>query len=239
MDAASIQQKYYESTAERYDAMHLEMGEDREHIVALHWLSAAIHQLGIRSVLDVGAGTGRTIEFLAKEHPGLRVAGVEPVEALRKKGYEKGIPPGALVAGDGNNLPFGDGEFDLVCEFAVLHHVPRPDLMVGEMLRVGKRAIFISDGNNFGQGSFVGRIFKQAINAFGLWPVFNYLRTGGKKYQISEGDGLYYSYSVFNNYPQIKRACPEVHLMNTRGTGGPDLYRTAGSIALLGVKNVE
>jgi SAM-dependent methyltransferase len=132
-------------------------------------------------------------------------------------------------------LAFADGEFDLVCEFAALHHIPEPAKAVSEMLRVARRAVFISDSNNFGQGGRVGRALKQAINAVGLWPLANRLKTKGKGYSISEGDGLFYSYSVFNNLPQIQRACESVHFLNTV-SGGPNLYRTASHVALLGLK---
>jgi ubiquinone/menaquinone biosynthesis C-methylase UbiE len=236
MEATILQKQYYERTAAQYDTMHLDENADTEHILALHFLSSMIACFGIKSVLDIGAGTGRTIEFLKYHHPELHVVGIEPVEALRQKGYEKGIPKDVLIDGDGNNLEFNDNAFDLVCEFAVLHHVPKPDLMVGEMLRVSKKAIFISDSNNFGQGSFVARSFKQILNAFGLWQTFNYLRTGGKNYQISEGDGLFYSYSVFDNFKQIQAKCSDVHLFGTQGSSA-NLYRTASHVALLGIKS--
>ena len=235
MEAVTIQKQYYERTAERYDAMHLDPTVDTEHILALHFLSSMITYLDIKSVLDIGAGTGRTIDFLKHQHPHLIVVGIEPVAALRQKGYEKGIEKAALIDGDGNNLTFKDNAFDLVCEFAVLHHVPQPAVMVSEMLRVSKKAIFISDSNNFGQGGFLSRSFKQALNAVGLWQTFNYIRTGGKNFQISEGDGLYYSYSIFNNYNQIKKSCKDVHLLNLKNSQ-PDLYRTTSNVALLGIK---
>ena len=41
---------------------------------------------------------------------------------------------------------------------------------------------------------------------------------------ISEGDGLVYSYSVFNDYKQIGEACESVHMVNTTDAA-PDLYR--------------
>lgn len=236
MEAAVLQKQYYERTAAHYDAMHLDTNADTEHILALHFLSSMITHFNIKSILDIGAGTGRTIAFLKQQHPQLRVVGIEPVEALRQKGYEKGIPKDALIDGDGNKLAFKDNAFDLVCEFAVLHHVPKPAIMVSEMLRVSKKAIFISDSNNFGQGSFVSRSFKQTLNYLGLWQTFNYIRTGGKNYQITEGDGLFYSYSVFDNYNQIKKSCNTIHLLGTQGSTG-DLYKTASHVALLGIKN--
>ena len=52
---------------------------------------------------------------------------------------------------------------------------------------------------------------------------------------MSEGDGLVYSYSVFNDYKQIRAACESVHLLNT-ADGAPDLYRSASHVAVLGIK---
>jgi SAM-dependent methyltransferase len=201
----------------------------------LAFLSATIDFCSIKSILDVGAGTGRTITYLKEKFPELHVVGIEPVEGLRSNGYEKGISKDILIDGSGTSIKFKDGEFDCVCEFGVLHHVAEPKKMVSEMLRVAKKAIFISDANNFGQGSYIRRSFKQAINSVGLWKAFNFLKTKGKGYQITEGDGLAYSYSVYNNYQQIKRACKRVHTINTKD-GGINPYRTAEHVAILGIK---
>ena len=40
-------------------------------------------------------------------------------------------------------LAFPDRSFDLVCEFAVLHHVARPGTVIDEMNRVASRMIAI------------------------------------------------------------------------------------------------
>jgi len=233
-DATERQRRYYADTAGRYDEMHLHGGED-EHYFALSFLSGMIPHFGIRSVLDVGAGTGRSVAWLKAHSPELTIVGVEPVDALREAGHAKGLRADELIAGDGNALAFADGAFDLVCAFGVLHHVPDPARVVGEMLRVAKKAILISDSNNFGQGSVAARAFKQTLNAFGLWPAFNYARTKGKRYQINDGDGLFYSYSVFNNLPQIQDACRIVHVVNTKNTSVSH-YRNADHAAVLGVK---
>jgi len=143
-----------------------------------------------------------------------------------------------LIEGDGTDIKFAAGAFDLVCEFGVLHHVPRPEQVVSEMLRVAKVGIFISDSNNFGQGGKLSRSLKQFINLLGLWKVYDYVRTKGKGYQISAGDGLFYSYSVFNNYKQIKAACKGgVQILNTDKYAGINPYSTATHVALFGIKN--
>jgi ubiquinone/menaquinone biosynthesis C-methylase UbiE len=232
INANTIQEEYYKQTAENYDSSHLDIETDYEHSIALHFLSSMIRFYSIKSILDVGAGTGRTIHFIMKEHPGVSITGIEPIKEMREQGHKKGIPASMLIEGDGNKINFADGEFDLVCEFGVLHHIPNPGKVVSEMLRVANKCIFISDSNNFGQGNFLNRSIKQLLNFAGLWPLFNSIRTGGKGYQISEGDGLFYSYSVFDNYKQIKRQCREIHLLNTK-EGCGNLYRTAPHIALL------
>ena len=230
-----IQKKYYTETATNYDALHTSDTTDSEHVFALQFLSTIINLYQIKSVLDIGAGTGRTIVYLKEKHAGLKVIGIEPIEELRKQGYAKGIDKNELIEGDGNCLTFKNGEFDLVCEFAVLHHVAKPDAMVKEMLRVAGKCIFISDSNNFGQGSKLTRLVKQLINSLGLWKAYNYIRTGGKVYQISKNDGLFYSYSVFNNYKQIKEQCKSVHALNITGKG-INPYRNAAHVALWGIK---
>jgi len=231
--AEEIQREYYESTARGYDAAHVDEGD--EHYFALGFLLGAATYLKVGSVLEVGAGTGRGLEYLEQHAPHLKVHGIEPVRALREQAYAKGIAADTLSDGDGTRLAFADGAFDVVCAFGVLHHVQDHGRVVGEMLRVAKKAIFISDGNNYGQGRPVVRAFKQALHVAGLWPLANLIKTRGKGYAITEGDGLAYSYSVFNDYRLIRKQCARVHLLNT-SDAGIDPYKSAGHVALLGIK---
>lgn len=227
-----LQREYYTSTASTYHGDHV--GARDEHSLALSFLLGALGFYEIRSVLDVGAGTGRAIQFLKQQRPELRVLGIEPVDALRSAGYERGVSPRELIGGDATRLPFRDGAFDLVTEFAVLHHVRRPELAVREMLRVGRKGVFISDANNFGQGSPMARAIKQGLHALGLWKLADLLKTRGKGYTISEGDGLAYSYSVFDDLPLIERQCT-THVISIVGSGR-NPYRGSSSVAVLGIR---
>ena len=233
VDEIEIQKQYYERTAAQYDDMHLSKTD--EQYFALSYLIGSINFHEIRSVLDIGSGTGRVLRELKRNHPGLRVVGIEPVQALREIGYANGLAETELVAGDGNALQFESKEFDLVCAFGVLHHIRHPEITVSEMLRVAGKAIFISDANNFGQGSLLSRTIKQAVDYCGLWPLANLIKTKGKGYSVTEGDGVAYSYSLFNNYRLIRSACKSVHILNTLDAG-INPYRTAPHIALLGIK---
>jgi len=232
-NAIKIQRAYYADTAHRYDSMHLNRND--EHSFALRFMISVLERLGIQSILDVGCGTGRGLLTIKRTAPGITVVGVEPSADLRQVAYANGITETELVDGDAMNLAYPDGSFDLVCEFGALHHIPAPAKAVAEMLRVSRKAIFISDSNNFGQGSWLARLFKQVVNAAGLWPMANIIKTRGKGYAISEGDGLFYSYSVFNDYKQIRQACESVHLLNTSDAGA-NLYRSSSCVALLGIK---
>jgi ubiquinone/menaquinone biosynthesis C-methylase UbiE len=232
-DEVERQRRYFADVAEEYDSR---VEDEFEHAFALSFLVGVIQRFSFQSVLDIGSGTGRAMTYLRSRQPDLRIQGVEPVEALRGVGHSKGIPKDDLIEGDATALHFNDNAFDVVCEFGVLHHIPRPEQAVTEMLRVAKRAILISDSNNFGQGRGIARSVKQAANAIRVWPALNYLKTRGKRFTYSEGDGVAYSYSVFNNYAQIAKACTSVHIVNTSADlWGRSPYRSAGHVALLGL----
>jgi ubiquinone/menaquinone biosynthesis C-methylase UbiE len=208
---------------------------DAEHEFAFAFMLSMIDLLKMGSILDIGSGTGRVLVHAKGVNPNLKVMGIEPSAELRQVGYSKGLSPHELVDGDAQQLTFDDGAFDLVCAFAALHHIPNPRKAVSEMLRIANKAVFISDSNNFGQGSVANRLLKQTLNSLGLWKVADFVKTRGKGYTISEGDGLAYSYSVFHNYSQISQCCKSVHLVNTV-PAGKNFYRSAAHIALLGIK---
>lgn len=233
LDEIEKQRRYYASTASKYEAMHI--NEKDEHSFALAFLMASLDYLDVKSILDIGSGTGRAISYIKERRPDLHVIGIEPVKELRDVGYAHGLSEDELIDGDATRLQFRDSEFDLVCEFAVLHHIRRPKLVIEEMLRVSDKAIFISDSNTFGSGSQLSRLAKQLINGLGLWPLANLIKTKGHGYQMSECDGIAYSYSVFDNYKQIKARCKTIHILNTKN-GEINPYKTASHLALLGIK---
>lgn len=230
-----IQRQYYAQTASFYDEMHL--AKDQEQILALHLLAGYIEFYQIRSVLDVGAGTGRTVLWLKNRFPELVVKGIEPVTALREQGYKKGILPEDLLDGDAYKLPFPENSFELVCEFAVLHHVREPEKMIREMSRVASKMVCISDCNFMGQGSSLLRLLKYAIFSLSLWPVADWIKTKGKGYSISEGDGLAYSYSVYQNLPALRQFWKTLRITATGGDSDTRLAQiiSVGQLLLIGL----
>jgi hypothetical protein len=71
------------------------------------------------------------------------------------------------------------------------------------MLRVANKAVFLSDSNRFGQGRYTTRILKLGLYKCNLWHIARFIQTKGKMYTISEGDGLGYSYRVFDSHSQL------------------------------------
>lgn len=102
-------------------------------------VSAFVEPSGDERALDVGSGTA-ALAFALSKHV-REVVALELVRELleQAKPLLEEYPNVELVEGDAAKLPFGIGEFDLVCERAVLHHVPRPELVVAEMARVTRR----------------------------------------------------------------------------------------------------
>jgi ubiquinone/menaquinone biosynthesis C-methylase UbiE len=224
--AVAIQRDYYARTAAAYDEMHV--SETDEQHVGLSWLSGLIKLHDFRSLLDVGSGTGRCLKFLGNEGLPIKMVGAEPVAELRTVAARNGLQ---LIDGDALRLPFSDGAFDVVCAFAILHHIEDHGRAVAEMCRVARRAVFISDANNFGQGGKLARAAKQTIQAFRLWRAFDLVRTKGKGYHSSDGDGVYYSYSLFNDVPILRQSFSDLQFMGSSASG-PNLYRTAPHVAV-------
>jgi len=212
--AVEIQREYYTKTASRYDTMHAFEGVDDP--VSSRMILAILQSIEVRTLLDVGSATGRGLQQFAAHFPGALVCGIEPVAALLQRGIAAGVTKQVpLLQGAGEALPFGNEAFDVVCEFATLHHVPDPHKVVREMTRVARRAVVICDSNRFGQGLWAARLFKLFLYKAGLWGAFDYLRTRGKRYQISEGDGLFYSYSVYDTYDIVAKWADRVLVLPT------------------------
>ena len=229
-DEVAIQRAYYARTASAYNEMHVREGG--EHNLALLLLSALIEQRRITSLLDIGSGTGRALLYLKQRHPDLRLVGIEPSDELRAQGHAAGLTAAELIDGDATGLAYADNTFDLVCEFGALHHIRRHHDATAEMARVARRGVFISDSNNFGHGSRLARLVKIALHACGLWPLADFVKTRGRGYHMSEGDGLAYSYSAFYALPILRPKFPIVHMLSTDGTPSSWLFANAAHIAL-------
>jgi ubiquinone/menaquinone biosynthesis C-methylase UbiE len=89
---------------------------------------------GDERVLDVGAGTGAFAYAVA--HRVREVVAVERDEELTARASADAPSNVEVVVGDGEHLALEPFSFDLVGCLLVLHHTPRPELMVAELVRM-------------------------------------------------------------------------------------------------------
>lgn len=233
--AVQKQREYYAATADDYDRMHLQHGE---HEFALAQLSGLLAYYKFDSLLDVGAGTGRVLRHARKIDAAIRIKGIEPVPELIEIGYRNGIARDELEVGDAMDLPFESDSWDVVCAFGILHHIPQPNKAIREMCRVARHAVFFSDLNNYGCGSLPQRLFAQTLRALHLWRGFQWIKNGGRFDKYSKGDGVHFSYSLFDSLDTIKEKFPQTFLSNTRGSAS-SIYRGCSHMSAFAVRSTE
>jgi len=90
-------------------------------------------------VLDLGCGRGDLLEFLQREKM-IEGYGVEIDESKVIEAISRGL---SVLQGDINEETKGytDGDFDYVILSQTLQQVYRPEMVIKEMLRIGKRGI--------------------------------------------------------------------------------------------------
>jgi 2-polyprenyl-3-methyl-5-hydroxy-6-metoxy-1,4-benzoquinol methylase len=97
------------------------------------------------SIVDVGCGEGVLTERWAASLPDGRVVGIDLDDPKLRAEWERRSRANlSFVAGSGDRLPFGDGEFDAATAMEVLEHVPDPEAVLAEMARVSSRWILVS-----------------------------------------------------------------------------------------------
>jgi 2-polyprenyl-3-methyl-5-hydroxy-6-metoxy-1,4-benzoquinol methylase len=97
------------------------------------------------SLLDVGCGEGVLVQRLARRLGSRRVVGVDLAEDSIQAGWAQHRAPNLEYRTmTGSELPFADGEFDVVSAIEVLEHVPHPERMLAEMSRCAERHLLVS-----------------------------------------------------------------------------------------------
>jgi len=97
------------------------------------------------SLLDVGCGEGALVQRFAQRLGSRRVVGVDLREDSLQAGWSRHEAPNLEYRTlDGAELPFADGEFDLVSAIELLEHVPDPNLTLREMSRCAQRHVLVS-----------------------------------------------------------------------------------------------
>jgi ubiquinone/menaquinone biosynthesis C-methylase UbiE len=91
---------------------------------------------GEERALDSGTGTGALAFALSELVREVVAVDVDPElldEARKRAGDQANVE---FLEADATALPFADGDFDLAGSLRTLHHLPRPELAVAELVRV-------------------------------------------------------------------------------------------------------
>ena len=190
---------YYDQMAARYDVWHGKAANP-EHTRAMELGWPLLGE--VKSVLDVGAGTGRSLEWINALDRGIELRGVEPSRGLIEIASKK-LPTANIHQGVGENLPYPDGSIDAVIATGIMHHVDDPDRVITEMFRVAKIGVLISDHNNYAFGGKLARKARMALKLGGLFEVATFIKQGFNKRGYSEDDGWWYPYSISDSFPLI------------------------------------
>lgn len=204
---------YYDATASIYDQLH-GGDQDQEHIRALEKSWPLLKGLAIESVLDVGCGTGRSLQWFSSQQVSLRLLGVDPSRGLLEFAKKK-LPKAALCQATGEALPFADNSVDVVIATGIMHHIEKPAVVITEMFRVARRAVVISDHNNFAFGSIAVRNIRMLLYLLGVLKPATYIKQGFSSRGYTYDDGWWYPYSLFNNHNDIARFSDQFYIIPT------------------------
>ncbi len=119
------------------------------------------------SVLDVGAGSGELLRYIAqfarKTHRTAALAGIDLNELSASAAAEESetYPEISSVRGDALKLPFADGAFDYAISSLFFHHLSDEQIpiVLKEMSRVARRGIVVIDLERSPKAWFLYQLF--------------------------------------------------------------------------------
>jgi ubiquinone/menaquinone biosynthesis C-methylase UbiE len=117
-----------------------------------------------QTILELGCGTGHNILFF--QRLGLKVAGIEPAEAMLGIATARCGAEANLCPGDACALTFPDNSFDIVAIITALEFMPDPEGALKEAFRTSKRVIYLGILNSLsiiGVSRQIKAIFKKSI----------------------------------------------------------------------------
>ncbi|WP_367322663.1 class I SAM-dependent methyltransferase [Streptomyces sp. HUAS ZL42] len=159
------------SATEAFDAAEREMWDGRAEVYAAsfarlcaHPVQALLDAAGVSAgtyLLDAGTGTG--VAALAALERGARVGAVDADAGMVALARRRAVPARVAVLPE---LPYGDGEFDVVVGNFVLNHVGRPRAALAELRRVlrpgGRVAVTVWGGGRQAGMELLGRACEAA-----------------------------------------------------------------------------
>ncbi|GAB4088617.1 class I SAM-dependent methyltransferase [Hydrogenophaga soli] len=216
----------FDSVAPKYDLMNDVMSMGLHRIWKAYTLTVANVRPG-QQVLDIAGGTGDlSLGFAPRVGPTGRVVHTDINEAMLREGrarlLDKGVVLPTLVC-DAEQLPFPDGQFDLVSVAFGLRNMTHKDLALKEMCRV------LKPGGKLLVLEF-SRVAKPLEKTYD-WYSFNLLPKLGGWIANDEASYRYLAESIRMHPGQEELRA----LMKTAGFGHVDVHNLTGGVVALHV----
>lgn len=216
----------FDSVAPKYDLMNDVMSMGLHRIWKAYTFTVANVRPG-QQVLDIAGGTGDlSLGFAPRVGPTGRVVHTDINEAMLREGrarlLDKGVVLPTLVC-DAEQLPFPDGQFDLVSVAFGLRNMTHKDLALKEMCRV------LKPGGKLLVLEF-SRVAKPLEKAYD-WYSFNLLPKLGGWIANDEASYRYLAESIRMHPGQEELRA----LMKTAGFGHVDVHNLTGGVVALHV----
>ena len=152
LDKRSVK-KFFNRAAKSYDNAAILHEELRNRLLQrLHYIR---HQPA--TIIDIGCGTGKSVEELHRVYPGARIFAVDlAIEMLRQvvtPGFRLFSKKRSIVA-DMERLPFAENSFDLLFSSLAMHWSLDPRVALKEFARVARSEALLLF-SSFGPGTLV------------------------------------------------------------------------------------
>lgn len=125
--------KYFNNTAKNYDNSH-----DGKFVNCMYQeIVDRVRKLEGDKILDLGCGNGNIINLLKKEREA-SYYGLDISENMIEEAKKRCDEDVEFTVGDSENLPYQDGQFDIIICNASFHHYTNPESAIKEIKRVLK-----------------------------------------------------------------------------------------------------
>lgn len=100
-------------------------------------------KLSSLTLLDVGTGTARIPVLICQQRPHWQIVGIDLAKSMLQVGLKNIEQAGlqqqiSLELVDGKQMPYANGQFEMVISNSLVHHLPDPLLFLQEIKRVLK-----------------------------------------------------------------------------------------------------
>lgn len=127
----TVRRRYYNATGEKYEVnrygeRHMEGYSAFRNATLLSILRDNFKNQKLR-ILEIGCGTGRSLEFLSRASAAYSLFGMDLSNTMLQQAAQKGTTldnPPKLSIGDAGRLPYREGRFDAVFATRFIHQFP-------------------------------------------------------------------------------------------------------------------